>query len=171
MLKVHLTIKKIENAAAIYLILQMVALVLLQVFFRYVLASPLVWTEELSRLTMIWLVYIGTIIAFRDREHIAVDVLVMNAPKQIKKYIDMINGILIFIFNVTMVFIGYQLAMKQFVSKSAALQIPMPWFTFPIIVATLMMAVRAILFLFYKEDSNRSDTVSIEGASQEGSRC
>lgn len=37
----------------------MTALILLQVFFRYVLNSPLVWAEELARLNMIWMAFLG----------------------------------------------------------------------------------------------------------------
>lgn len=36
-----------------------VALTIAQVFFRFALNSPLVWSEELARLLLVWVTFIG----------------------------------------------------------------------------------------------------------------
>lgn len=39
------------------------------------------WTEEVSRLLFVWLVYLGAAVAFHDRAMIAIDTLPTLAPK------------------------------------------------------------------------------------------
>ncbi len=60
-------IRKINDAAVVGLFFAMTVTVLIQVFFRFVLQSPLRWTEELARYLMIWLVLLASSIAMRNR--------------------------------------------------------------------------------------------------------
>ncbi|MBU1002235.1 MAG: TRAP transporter small permease [Proteobacteria bacterium] len=47
----------------------------LQVFFRYALNDSLFWSEELGRMCLVWLTFIGATVAYRRGAHIGVDVL------------------------------------------------------------------------------------------------
>jgi TRAP-type transport system small permease protein len=58
----------------------MTALVVLQVFYRYVLNSPLTWPEEAARLAMIWLAFLGASVALWRRRHIRIEGLVESLP-------------------------------------------------------------------------------------------
>ncbi len=53
----------------------MTAAVLLGVFFRYVLNSPLSWTEEVSRYLMIWGASVGVSLGIRADEHVGLTIL------------------------------------------------------------------------------------------------
>lgn len=59
MKKIKKTIFALLNAISVGLFLWMVAIVFLQVIFRYVLKLSVPWTEELARVLLIWLVYLG----------------------------------------------------------------------------------------------------------------
>ena len=43
----------------------MVLVTLAQVIFRYVLAAPLPWSEELARYCFVWIVFLGGAVDFR----------------------------------------------------------------------------------------------------------
>lgn len=47
-------------------------LILIQVFFRYVLNSPLNWSEELARFFFIWLIFCSATFVMARRRHISV---------------------------------------------------------------------------------------------------
>ncbi len=47
----------------------------LQIFFRYVLNTPLRWPEELSRLLLVWLTYLGALVLSESGHHISVSFL------------------------------------------------------------------------------------------------
>ena len=77
----------------------MTLIVLLGVIFRYVLLSPLSWSEELSRYLMIWGASLAITIGIREKEHVGLTVL-MDQSKS-KAFRIFLNTI---IFAITAVF-------------------------------------------------------------------
>lgn len=63
----------------------MTTLVLIDVFWRYMLNSPLGWPQEVSVMCMVWIVMLGTATAVRKRSHIAVTMLVDALPPAMKR--------------------------------------------------------------------------------------
>jgi TRAP-type C4-dicarboxylate transport system permease small subunit len=74
----------IEQGLGVLFLLVMFVSVLIQIFFRYVLQSPLTWTEEASRYSFIWIVLLGAAFAVRTKEHVVMEVLVNRFPKPLK---------------------------------------------------------------------------------------
>ncbi|SDI15291.1 TRAP transporter small permease [Alteribacillus bidgolensis] len=72
--------KAIEHFSTWMLIGLFIA-VLLQVFFRYVLNSPLTWTEEAARYLNIWIVLFGTAVAVCERDNLRVDLVDIAVKK------------------------------------------------------------------------------------------
>jgi TRAP-type C4-dicarboxylate transport system permease small subunit len=70
----------IEQGLGVAFLLTMFVSVLIQIFFRYVLKTPLTWTEEASRYSFIWTVLLGAAFAVRRREHVVMDVLFKKFP-------------------------------------------------------------------------------------------
>jgi TRAP-type C4-dicarboxylate transport system permease small subunit len=48
--------------------------VALQVFTRFVLHAPFIWSEELARFLFFWVVLLGSAMSVRDRRHFVLDV-------------------------------------------------------------------------------------------------
>ena len=67
--KVKFWMDKFLSIACAVLLSFMTILVLIQVFSRYVLNSPVAFTEELVRYSLIWTGFIGAAYAFSTREH------------------------------------------------------------------------------------------------------
>lgn len=59
----------------------MVVLVFGNAAARYLLNSGLAEAEEISRLAFVWLIFLGAILAVRERAHVGVDLLVRRLPK------------------------------------------------------------------------------------------
>src|SRR5690554_6614865 len=75
--------------------------VLSQVVTRYILGTPLPWTEEVSRLSLVCAVYAGTVPAYLRGEHIMVDFFVRLLPKPLMVlYVMLLKA-------VTVVVVGY----------------------------------------------------------------
>ena len=58
----------------------MVVLVFGNVVLRYVFNSGITMSEELSRWLMVWLTFLGAIVALREHAHLGVDTLVRALP-------------------------------------------------------------------------------------------
>jgi TRAP-type C4-dicarboxylate transport system permease small subunit len=87
----------IEQGLGVLLLLVMFISVLTQIFFRYVLNSPLTWTEESSRYSFIWIVLLGAAFAVRKKEHVVMEVLVNRFPGPVRKTISFGMNVMILI--------------------------------------------------------------------------
>ena len=61
---------------------------LFQIFTRFVIERPAEWTEVLIRFTLIWMVFLGIPMAFRQGAMVSVDVLHRWSPPRIKRVLD-----------------------------------------------------------------------------------
>lgn len=59
-----------------------------QIITRFVLEQPAEWSEILIRLTLIWMVFMGIPMAFRQGAMVSVDVLYRWSPPKIRRVLD-----------------------------------------------------------------------------------
>ena len=61
---------------------------MLQIFTRFVLEMPIEWTEVIIRFSLIWMVFMGIPMAFRQGAMVSVDVLYRWSGPRMKKVLD-----------------------------------------------------------------------------------
>lgn len=59
-----------------------------QIITRFVLETPAEWTEILIRFSLIWMVFLGIPMAFRQGAMVSVDVLYRWSPPRIRRLLD-----------------------------------------------------------------------------------
>ena len=59
-----------------------------QIITRFVLETPAEWTEVLIRFSLIWMVFLGIPMAFRQGAMVSVDVLYRWSPPRIRRVLD-----------------------------------------------------------------------------------
>lgn len=64
-----------ERTLLVGVLLLMIGLAVLQILLRNVFDSSLFWIDPLNRLLVLWVALLGAMVATREREHIAVDLL------------------------------------------------------------------------------------------------
>jgi TRAP-type C4-dicarboxylate transport system permease small subunit len=64
------------------------ALGMFQIVTRFVLEQPAEWSEILIRLSLIWMVFMGIPMAFRQGAMVSVDVLYRWSPPRIRRVLD-----------------------------------------------------------------------------------
>lgn len=116
---------KILSIACAVLLTFMTVLVLIQVFSRYILNSPVAFTEELVRYSLIWTGFIGAAYAFSTREHMSLTIIrdkfTGKAHTALLVVIDaLILLMAIFVFTIG----GFKLAVSASREFSALLGIP-----------------------------------------------
>lgn len=123
--KIKFAMDKFLSIACAVLLSFMTILVLIQVFSRYVLNSPVAFTEELVRYSLIWTGFIGAAYAFSTREHMALtlvrDKFQGKGHTAVMVLIDSLILVLaIFVFTIG----GFKLAVSARREFSALLGIP-----------------------------------------------
>ena len=57
------------------------------VFTRYILDSPLIWSDELARFSLIWMIFLGAgVVSFKD-SHLIVDFIFEYVPEKVGSFL------------------------------------------------------------------------------------
>lgn len=73
------------------LLVVMVIDILIQVFFRYVLKDPLVWTEELARFLLAWIVFLGASSAIYNWDNLRVTYFIDRLPPRMFSLVEIMT--------------------------------------------------------------------------------
>ncbi len=87
----------IEQGLGVLFLLIMFVSVLIQIFFRYVLGTPITWTEEAARYSFIWTVLLGAAFAVRRREHVVMELMVKRLPANLQRHISLVFNVIILV--------------------------------------------------------------------------
>jgi len=112
-------------AGAILVVL--VVTVFIAVVFRYVLNSPLTWTDELAVSLAVWLTFLGAAIAMTDGRHFGFDALVERMPFGLRRTVGWVTTIGGAIFLLVMIANGAQVLPILANQKTPSLQISVSW--------------------------------------------
>ena len=116
----------------------------LQVLYRYVLSFPLAWTEEVARLAMVWLTFVGASMVLGKKGHIIIDIFVRMLPPRIRLAIALLFDLSIAAFLLMVVFQGWALVeMSRGVETTSGL--PVGWFYLALPSSAVLMLVRISL--------------------------
>ena len=120
--------------------------VIAQVIFRYILAAPLPWSEELARYLMIWVACLAGSEAYRMKSHVGIDFVARLLPVTPRKWVSQIAHLSVFILMTVIIYQGLKLTWMLMDQESPALEIPMGWPYMAVPVGAAFIAVHALIF-------------------------
>ena len=163
--KIPFIIKKISSSVywtakilGILLMILMVFSLSAGVISRYVFNHPIFWTDEFSRIVLIWTIFIGAALAFRKDtfiEHIAMDFVVSRFPRRVKEITDKIIWGISILVCIAILLVGASFLVQTISIPTAALEISRGF----IYAALPISAVMSLIFLL----DSRSHKQNIEG--------
>ena len=127
------------------LLLAIFALIIFQVFTRYVLNMPLSWSEELARLLVVWLTFIGAGFVASRNAHIAVDILAVYLPKRLATASQIFALLLVAAASAYMVWAAISLMVLTGPLRMTASSLPMPLLYGAVLVGYLMILGHTLL--------------------------
>ncbi|RKX51316.1 MAG: TRAP transporter small permease [Thermotoga sp.] len=119
----------------------MVIFIFSQVFARFVLNSPLSWTEEFSRHLMIWMVFLASAVAYRKGAHLKIDILENQLGKKKRIILDLVFLAMLIIFLINMFYYGAFLVEKTYHQRSSAFGYPMSFIYASIPTSAILMMI------------------------------
>lgn len=130
--------------------LAMVAMVFVNAVLRYAFHSGIPETEELARYLFIWLCFLGTVAAFKDKQHVGVDILVAFLPRRPKFIVGLIGDVIV-LFVLAIMFVGgIAFTRTAGATPGAATGIPFGFMSVAIILAAAAMAVLTLMDMYKK---------------------
>ena len=98
------------------------ALGVFQIVTRFVLETPAEWSEILIRISLIWMVFMGIPMAFRQGAMVSVDALYRAVPTHIKRVLDLVVALAALALMLIILWWGYDYAVRGRVQTMAGLE-------------------------------------------------
>ncbi|HTR06129.1 MAG TPA: TRAP transporter large permease subunit [Paraburkholderia sp.] len=136
----------VEIPAAL-LVLAEIFVLLAGVTSRYVLHTPLVWSDELASMLFVWLAMLGAVIALRRGEHMRMTALVGKTSPKVRAFLDVVAIAAPLAFLLLIVGPAVDFAQDQGIITTPALGISDTWRAAALPVGSALMLAVAFLRL------------------------
>lgn len=108
------------------LLFAMFIVITIQITARNFLHTSVSWSEEVSRLLLIWMTFTGAPVVLWKGEHLMVDIVYASVSSRMRKYINLVSNIIIISFCIFGIKLGFDLCTNRIILRSftAAAHIP-----------------------------------------------
>lgn len=143
---VHAQVLRVVSVVTGALTGGLVLLVCANVFARYVLAAGILWSEELSRLLFVWVVFLGAYIALCRDGHMAVVMVINKIDPAGRRWVRLFGLILVLILLVILGFAGARLTWTTygFGRQTPILGISAAWGYMAVPVSCALMGLQTL---------------------------
>jgi len=118
------TLSSITEKLLVALLSAMTLIVFAQVLFRYVLKSPLYWSEEAARYIMIWIVFLGASVGIRKASHLGFTWYVERSSSEVRRVCALIAHLGLLAFSLNITYYGSIITLQNTEQLSPGLQMP-----------------------------------------------
>ena len=137
----------VEFPAALLVAAEVVVL-LMGVIWRYVLQTPLVWSDELASILFLWLAMLGSIVALRRGEHMRMTAIVGKLPPHLRAFLDLIAIAAALAFLLFVVRPAYEFAEDEMFVTTPSLEIANSWRAAALPIGMALMILVGFLQIF-----------------------
>ncbi len=116
---------------------------LFQIIMRWVLNSPVTWSEELIRFMYVWICFIGWTIASRNGSHIKINAIYKNLSENVQKVVETFNCTIVCVFGVLMVKYGINMTIIGRKGRGVTIPISFDW-------VYVIAPIASAIIIFYK---------------------
>ncbi len=141
------TIGFVVEVTAAALVAVEIVLLATGVFMRYVLRNPLVWSDELATILLLWLAMLGAVVAYRRGEHIRMTALLRRVSPKVVDILDAINSVVVAIFVIELMPASLRFFNQEQIDVTPALGFPRSYVVLAIMVGLTLILILALLKL------------------------
>lgn len=132
-------LNKIIKAAMVFVLSVITVMVSVEVILRYFFGATLYVTEEFTRYSMVWMVFLGSSLAVREDAHTKVELLIDVFKPKTRAYFYLVANLGAMFFLVFLTYTGSIALSYQFEQIIPTLDIPMFWFYLALPVGSVLM--------------------------------
>lgn len=141
---VRTAVRQPVETAVCGLLVALTAVVVAQVFARYVLQAPLSWSEELARFLLMWLSMLSAAYAFKTGAHFALRIVVMQLPEGLQRAVAVFVHVVVAGFFAVLLYYSVVFVLGVSGHKAPALQLPMEVPYAAVVVGSALMLFEVV---------------------------
>lgn len=132
----------VTAVASVVCLLVMTVSIMINVYYRYVLNTPLAWPPELARFMMVAVTLLASSLAMRTGAHVGVSIVVLRLPIRLQAWLFCLNSLLILGFLLILLWYGFELAFVEGPRQTApSLGVPMMLAFIPLPLGAVLMII------------------------------
>ena len=139
------------------LLVVMIAMIVANVTTRYLLATPIIWADEIASMAFLWLAMLGAALAIDRSEHLRLTMVLQLMPERVRAFVSTFALMLVAVFLFIMLRPAFEYAYEESYVTSPALEIPMTYRAAALPFGMLLMALLALGQAV--RESRRSDLI------------
>src|SRR5699024_9153041 len=119
------------------------------------------WSEQAGNILFIYAGYIGVVAGIKDNSHVAIDVVLIRLPKNVRKWVERFNKVIILAALVAVFIISIHIVQNQAHLNIVSLYISMSYLYMALSILTLLMIYRMIerIIKDWRKDSRTTSEV------------
>lgn len=132
--------------------------VFIQIIFRYLLHQPIYWSEEFPRFILIWLTFLGSAIAMKNRSHLSISLLTNRLSVKKRITVQFFANLLSLLFISILVWGGIIITILTMPNRTAALQMPTGLVYLAVPVGGILMIIYLLknTIELFKKNNNKT---------------
>jgi len=140
-------LERIELWFATVLLGILILLVLLEVVSRYLFNRPFPWVLELSTVLITYAVFIGVPAMYKGRSLVIIEFVFNRLPGRIQQIVLFFWELIIGFFFIYLMVASYQFMGVQMRYRSPGLDVPVAYFTLPLLLCSISMLIFNLYFI------------------------
>jgi len=141
---IKLALLRITQTLVVTMLLAIVVVLTAQIVARYIFEAPLVWSEELVLIMLLWITFLGSALVLEARGHISIDFVVRLMPERMQRVIQLCTAGLMLVFCAALVYGGWLIVQATSGSITPGLKISVAWHYGGTLVGAVLMLLISI---------------------------
>lgn len=96
----------------------------LQVLCRFVLKIPVSWSEEVARLSFVWMIFLGSALGVREGSHLSLEILTAALPERLQRYMKILMNLTVAGIAAVILWYGWNYVVRSVGKTAVTLPIP-----------------------------------------------
>lgn len=143
--RAEIALRSFLGAAVALLVGSIAVICLVEVILRYLFAASLAWYDETVGYLLVWLTFLGAVLAQSHEQHIGIADLVARAPERARRSLAIASHLVIVGVHLVLLLYGWQLAIRFPGERAITLPVPMGvvYGVIPVSAALMLMVETA----------------------------
>jgi TRAP-type C4-dicarboxylate transport system permease small subunit len=132
---------RLVEAACATAVVALTVIVTLQVFNRFVLKTPLAWSEDLAMLLFQWVVFLGAALGVKRMRHFGIELVVRRFPERLRHAVELLTPAVMAIVALVMIVQGWTILTFNTTRVFSSMDLTYIWAFLPIPLSGVLILV------------------------------